>query len=125
MYERQLASLASSEHALRERSLIELNQKLGAAHLRQGETDKAEHHFKLAVRAFENRLARGADDPFTKYYISGLYALKGDVDRAVRYLEESLGPLRALNLTRAQVDPDFGGIRDHPKFLHLVARPAG
>ena len=47
------------------------------------------------------------------------------MDRTVRYLEESLGSLRALNLTRAQADPDFSGIRDHPKFLHLVARPAG
>ena len=125
VYERQLASMASSEHALRERSLIELNQKLGAAYLRKRATDKAEYHFKLAVRAFENRLAREADNPFTKYYISCLYALNGDVDRAVRYLEESLGPLRALNLTRAQADPDFGGICDYPKFLHLVARPAG
>ena len=58
-----------------ERSLIELNQKLGAAYLRKGASDKAEHHFKLAVRAFENRLARRADDPFTKYNISCLYAL--------------------------------------------------
>ena len=117
VFQQQVDALESSSHALKDRSLIELNYKIGATYTRMGQLDGAERHFSRALKAFEKRLARGADDPFTKYYMSALCALRGDVERAVRYLSESLEHLPALNRTRAKVDPDFDGVRDDPQFV--------
>jgi tetratricopeptide (TPR) repeat protein len=111
-YERELAFLGSSDHALRERSTIELYQKLGAARLRQGRPDDAARYFDLAIRAFDSRVGKGADDPFTRYYMACLYALRGDRDRAIDYLHRSFVHLRALNTFRVSVDPDLESVRD-------------
>ena len=123
-YERELEFLNSSDHALRERSLTELEQKLGAAYLRKGLSEEAEGHFKKAIKRFEQRLGKGSDDPFTKYYIACLYALKGDADKALKYLGESLGPLKAINTLRAKSDPDFENLREDVRFRELMGDAA-
>lgn len=123
-YERELEFLKSSDHALRERSLTELEQKLGAAYLRKGMTDDAEQHFKGAIKRFEQRLGKGSDDPFTKYYIACLYSLKGEADKALKYLGEALGPLKAINTLRAKSDPDFENLREDSRFRQLIGEPA-
>jgi len=123
-YERELEFLKSSDHALRDRSLTELEQKLGAAYLRKGMTEEAEQHFKSAVKRFEQRLGKGSDDPFTKYYIACLYSLKGDADKALKYLGESIVPLRAINTLRAKSDPDFENVREDQRFRELIGEPA-
>ena len=120
-YERELEFLKTSDHALRERSLTELEQKLGAAYLRKGDKEAAEEHFKSAIKRFEYRLGKGSDDPFTKYYIACLYALKGDADKAVKYLGESIAPLKAINTLRARTDPDFDNLREDPRFRELIS----
>ena len=74
--EEQVEALSASGHVLKERSLIELNYKIGATYVRMGRTEDAERYFSRALKSFDGRLARGADDPFTKYYIAGLYALR-------------------------------------------------
>jgi tetratricopeptide (TPR) repeat protein len=119
-YERELEFLKTSDHALRERSLTELEQKLGAAYVRKGMTEEAEQHFKSALKRFEQRLGRGSDDPFTKYYIACLYSLKGDSDKAIRYLGESLVALKAINTLRAKSDPDFENVREDSRFKELM-----
>ncbi len=121
-YQRELEFLSSSDHALRERSLVELNQKLGAAYFRKGMEEEAERHFKLALKKYEERLARGADDPYTKYYVACLHSLRGDADKAIKYLEETFVHLRALNTIRARIEPDFDRVRDDPRFLRLVGQ---
>jgi tetratricopeptide (TPR) repeat protein len=123
-YERELAFLNSSDHALRDRSLTELEQKMGAALLRKGMKDVAEQHFKQAIKRFEERLGKGSDDPFTKYYMACLYSLKGDTDRALKYLGESLGPLKEINTIRAKGDPDFENIRADHRFRELIGELA-
>jgi non-specific serine/threonine protein kinase len=123
-YQRELAFLNSSDHALRDRSLTELEQKLGAAFLRKGLTEEAEQHFKQATRRFEERLGKGSDDPFTKYYMANLYSLKGDADKALKYLGEALGPLKAINTIRAKSDPDFENVRQDPRFRELIGAAA-
>jgi serine/threonine protein kinase/Tfp pilus assembly protein PilF len=119
-YGREIDFMAQSGHILRERTLIEVHQKMGAAYLKKGLESEAARHFDLAVKMFEARLLKGADDPFTKYYIAVLYALRGDAERAVKYLGETLAQLRPLNTWRAREDPDFDGLRDHPGFRKLV-----
>jgi serine/threonine protein kinase/lipoprotein NlpI len=123
-YQLELEFLNSSDHALRDRSLTELEQKLGAAHLRKGEVEEAEKHFKQAIKRFEERLGKGSDDPFTKYYMACLYSLKGDADRALKCLSESLGPLKEINTIRAKSDPDFENLRGDERFRELIGETA-
>lgn len=119
-YERELEFLKTSDHALRDRSLTELEQKLGAAYQRKGMTEEAEQHFKGALKRYEHRIGKGGDDPFTKYYIACLYSLKGDADHALKYLKESLGPLKEINTLRAKSDPDFENLREDSRFRELI-----
>ena len=120
VFQQQVEALSGSDHALKERSLIELDCKIGATYLRMGQPDDAEQHFARAMKSFDARLARGADDPFTKYYIAGVCGLRGDIDHAVRYFEETLEQLPALNRTRARLDPDFEAVRADPRMSALL-----
>ncbi len=122
-YERELAFLSSRDHVLADRTSIELYQKLAAAYIAKGLRDDAGRYVELAVKGFERRIAKGADDPFTKYYIAALYALEGDRDKALRYLEESSQQLLAINRVRAKTDPDFESVRDEPRFLAIIGAP--
>ena len=119
-YKRELEFLLTSDHALRGRTLIELDQKMGAAYLRKGMDEEAGQCFKSGLSRFEALTGRGADDPFTKYYMANLCALTGDSDRAIKYLEESLAHLREINALRARTDPDFENIRNDPRFQKLI-----
>jgi non-specific serine/threonine protein kinase len=121
-YKRELEFLLTSDHALRGRTLIEIDQKMGAAFLRKGMGEEADRHFKSGLHRFQTLTGKGADDPFTKYYISNLHALRGDTDRAIKYLEESLAHLREINTLRARTDPDFESIRNDPRFQKLVGQ---
>ena len=121
LYEHEVAALAASEHALRERSLIELHVKLAATYHKMERPTDANRHCTEAVTRFERRIARGADDPATKYYIASLYGLRGDAEKAVRYLRESIAELPALNRARAKADPDFDPIRSDPAFAQALA----
>jgi adenylate cyclase len=119
-YERELAFLGSSDHALRDRTLIELNVKIGAAHLKQGRAEDADRHFRRALKAFEGRIATGADDPATRYYIACLHALRGETDRAIDSLERVARSQPALTRARARVDVDLEALRDDPRFQALL-----
>jgi tetratricopeptide (TPR) repeat protein len=120
-YQRELEFMSLSDHALRDRSSVEINQKLGAAYLRKGMNEEAEHHFKHALKKYEERVGKGADDPYTKYYVACAYALSGNVEQAIKQLEESSRRLRAINAVRARTDPDFEQIRDDPRFQQIVS----
>ncbi len=121
-YERELAFIGSSDHALRDRTLLELNVKIGAAYHRQGRADDAERHFGRALTAFDARVAAGADDPFTRYYIACLHALGGDAERALDSLERVARSLPALTAARARVDVDLASLRDDPRFRAIAPR---
>jgi serine/threonine protein kinase/tetratricopeptide (TPR) repeat protein len=119
-YQRELMFLSSSDHVLKDRTLIELHQKLGAAHLRSGDPDEAQRQFKVAAKSYDERVAKGADDPATKYYIACLWALRGDADRAIRHLGETAAAFPALTRRRARTDPDLESLRQDPRFVALV-----
>jgi tetratricopeptide (TPR) repeat protein len=120
-YERELAFIGASDHALRDRTLLELNVKIGAAHLRLGRPDEAERHFARALKSFDARVANGADDPFTRYYIATVHALRGDRDRALDSLARVAAKLPRLTAARARRDVDLESVRDDPRFQALIA----
>ncbi|MDP7620197.1 MAG: tetratricopeptide repeat protein, partial [Dehalococcoidia bacterium] len=95
--------------------------KLAATYHRMDQAADADRHFTEAVARFGRRVGRGADDPATKYYIASLYGLRGETEKAVRYLRESLAELPALNRVRARSDPDFDPIRSDPAFTEALA----
>jgi len=120
-YERELAFIGASDHALRDRTLLELNIKIGAVYLRLGRQEDAERHFARALKSFDARVSSGADDPFTRYYIATIHALRGDRDRALDSLERVAAKLPRLTAARAQRDVDLESIRDDPRFQALIA----
>jgi tetratricopeptide (TPR) repeat protein len=112
-YRRELDLLTVSDHLLRERTTIEIQQKLGAAYRRKGEEAAAEEHETYALRAFDARLADGHDEPFTRYYVAALYALRGDAVHARQHLELPLTKLAAFTKWRVVRDPDFEPVKDN------------
>ena len=119
-YERGLQFVASSDHALKDRTAIELTIKIGAACHRQDRTADAARHFTRARKLFDSLLARGADDPFTRYYIACMYALTGDRDRALESLEKVAAKLPALTAARLRRDPDVATLRSDPRFQAIL-----
>jgi len=65
-----------------------------------------------ALRLFEARLAAGADEPFTRYYIAALYALRDDGAAAREHLQYPLTKLPAFTRWRLPRDPDFDLVRE-------------
>ncbi|MDQ3346641.1 MAG: hypothetical protein M3545_01595, partial [Acidobacteriota bacterium] len=119
-YERELAFIGASDHALRDRTLLELNVKIGAAHLRLGHPEDAARHFDRAQKSFDARVATGADDPFTRYYVACLHALRGNTEQALASLERVAGALPELTAARARVDVDLESLRGEPRFLAIT-----
>jgi tetratricopeptide (TPR) repeat protein len=110
-YRRELEFISLTDHALRERTTIEICQKLAAAYQRKGDGENAQAYFDRAVRAFDLRLAGGGDDPFTRYYMAALHAMRGDVEATRRHLEKPLAEIGLLTRWRLQRDPDFDQVR--------------
>ena len=113
-YQRELTFLTHTDHALRDRSIIEVNQKLAAAYARQGAAFESREFADLAIEAFNRRLATGADDPHTRYYVAALYALRDDVEPVLRHLAPALAELGPFTRWRLPRDPDFAGVLTNP-----------
>ena len=120
-YERGLAFVGSSDHALKERTSIEIMMKLGAAYHRWGHAEDATRFFDRALKAWEHHVSKGADDPFTRYYIACLLALRGDADRAFDMLQRVHGKLPALTAARVSRDPDLESLREDPRFAAIAS----
>jgi tetratricopeptide (TPR) repeat protein len=123
-YRRELEFLASTDHGLRERTLIELHQKLSALHDARGDRQQAERFGNLAIAGIEKRIAVGADDPATRYYVAAVYARRGDVSNTLRHLELPLERLPLFTPWRIQRDPDFSRVLSDASFAAHVNAPA-
>ncbi len=119
-FQREVDFLMRTDHALRNRVLVELNARLGAAYLKTGETRKAHSTFEIALDSFDRRVRLGADDPFTRYYAAAVHALRGDADSALVFLERALSGRRAFVAARARIEPEFDTLRSDPRFQRLV-----
>jgi adenylate cyclase len=86
-----------------------------------GRLEDADRHFDRALKAFEARVSRGADDASTRYYIATVHALRGETDQALDSLERVARRLPALTRARAACDPDLESLRGHPRFDALLA----
>jgi tetratricopeptide (TPR) repeat protein len=121
-YERGLSFVASSDHALKERTAIEINVKMGAAHQRAGRLTAAATHFTRATKLFDRLVAKGADEPYTRYYIAVAHAMSADLDAAYDSLERVAARLPALTAARMHRDRDLDALRADPRFDTLLAR---
>jgi non-specific serine/threonine protein kinase len=110
-YRRELELLSVGDHLLRERTSIELQQKLAAAYRRKGDLATAERFEAQAQQLFAARLARGADDAATRYYMAVLHALRGEAARAREHLARPLQELPAFTKWRVPRDPDLDPVR--------------
>jgi non-specific serine/threonine protein kinase len=123
-FEREIDFLVRTDHALRNRILVELNARLGGAYLRLGHVRKANALFDVALESFERRVRLGADDPFTRYYAASVHAMRGDAEPALAFLERALAELPALTAARARIEPEFDGLRADPRFERLFGSMA-
>lgn len=119
-YMQELEFLNAIDHALRNRVIVELNVRLGAAHLSLGETRKGQALLDLAIDAFDRRVRLGADEPFTRYYAAAAHALKGDADTAIAFLERAAAERRAFTLERARIEPEFAVLRKDLRLQRLL-----
>ncbi len=120
-YRRELEFMSAGDHLLRDRTVIELHVKLATAFYRKGQKQDAQLHGQRAKQAFDNRLTMGADDPFTRYYMATMFAVKGDAESTASHLERSFAALPALTAWRLVRDPDFETVRDHPSLAKFVS----
>jgi TolB-like protein/predicted Ser/Thr protein kinase len=110
-FRRELEWVSTSDHALRERTVIELHQKISAVHHARGEHAEAIRFGDLAIEAHARRVAAGADDPATRYYIAAVYARRGDVEHTREHLALPLSRLPQFTRWRIERDVDFDRVR--------------
>ena len=87
-YGREAGVVRDTEHALRSRMFVELQQRIGEAHLRLGEAAPGRAALDLAIEAYERRMRTGADDPMTPYYGGCAHALRGETEPALETLRD-------------------------------------
>jgi serine/threonine protein kinase/tetratricopeptide (TPR) repeat protein len=110
-YRRELEYLTSSDHALRERTLIELHQKLSALQRARGDQEAADRFADMAIQSHKRRVAGGADDPATRYYMAALYAGRGDIEGTREHLALPLARLPEFTKWRVARDHEFDPVR--------------
>ena len=123
-YRRELDFLSTTDHGLRDRTLIELHQKLHALYDARGDKAQADRFGALAISAFERRVAAGADDPATRYYIAAVYARRGDLDSTLKHLALPLERLPLFTPWRLERDPDFARVRAERAFVERISSHA-
>jgi tetratricopeptide (TPR) repeat protein/TolB-like protein/predicted Ser/Thr protein kinase len=123
-FERELDFLVRTEHALRQRILVELNARLGASYLQLGDDSRAQAVLDVALQSFERRVRLGADDPFTRYYAAAVHALRGEIEPALALLERALTDQPAFTAARLAIEPEFERLRGDARFQQALARLA-
>lgn len=123
-YRREQTFLTHTEHGLRDRTLVEVNQKLGAAYRQQGDVETSEQHLSRALEGFARLQAAGIDDPATRYYIAAAHALRHDLAGTLTHLTPVVAALGPFTRWRLPRDPDFATVLRDPSLAALIAAPA-
>ena len=84
-----------------------LEASLGRAHAGLGNSQLATYHGMRAGKGKEYDLAR-------------IYTQVGEADAAVAVLEEMLSTPTMFSVQWMETDPNFGSLRDHPRYKQLV-----
>ena len=74
----------------------------------------------MAIDEFERRIAAGADDPATRYYVAAAYARRGDLENTLKHLALPLEKLPLFTPWRLHRDPDFDRVRQHAAFAERI-----
>ena len=119
-YAQELEFVGRIEHALRGRIFIELQQRIGEAHLRLGETTQGRAALDLALEALDRRMRSGVDDPMSPYYGACAHALRGESALALDCLERAAAKRPRLTAARAAIEPALESLRDDPRFRAIV-----
>jgi tetratricopeptide (TPR) repeat protein/tRNA A-37 threonylcarbamoyl transferase component Bud32 len=119
-FARERAFFQRVDHGLRDRIRVELGQRVGASQQALGRKAEAAASFEAALATWEERLRLGADDPFTRYYVAAIHALRGEVEQALATLARAVRMRRAFTAARARVEPEFDGLRADHRFRDLV-----
>jgi serine/threonine protein kinase/tetratricopeptide (TPR) repeat protein len=117
---RELVALDLNDHALKDRMLIEVNQRLTSAYLRQGNEDDARGAFARMLMGFETRIEAGMDDPFTRYYVACGHTMMGNVESAIRCLDRAAEMRPVFTIARAEVEPDLEALHSDQRFQRLI-----
>jgi len=121
-YALELDFVRNVDHALRGRTFIELQQRIGEAHLRLGETEPGRAALDLAIEALHRRMRGGVDDAMSPYYGACAHALRGEHAPALDCLERAAAKRPRLTAARAAIEPALESLRDEPRFRALVER---
>ena len=110
----------SREGLNRAKAFLELNPddsrawNMGAfAHQMLGQRDEAEKWMQTSLK-------NSPRDSITTYNAACFYALAGDHEKSLNYLEQSANA-RCLNLDWLEKDSDLDAVRDNPRFKKIIA----
>jgi serine/threonine protein kinase/tetratricopeptide (TPR) repeat protein len=117
---RELVALDQIDHALKERVLIEVNQRLTSSYLRQGSFDDAREAFARTLKIFETRLDAGVDDPFTRYYVGCAHAMMGNVESSIDCLKRAAQSRPLFTIKRAEIEPDLAKLHGDSRFQQII-----
>lgn len=99
----------------REPGNVEAWRLLGVSNLRRKNLDAAEAAFRKALSA-------SPDMPLALYGLAGVFARRGDADRAFEWLSR-VKATRKMDISFTQVDPNMESLRKDPRFQELQPKP--
>jgi serine/threonine protein kinase/tetratricopeptide (TPR) repeat protein len=117
---RELVALDQIDHVLKERVLVEVNQRLTSAYLRQSSFDDAREAFARMLKIFETSVEAGADNPFTRYYVACAHAMMGNAESAIDCLQRAAQFRPLYTIKRAELEPDLEKLHADSRFQQLI-----
>lgn len=119
-YYRELVFLQQSDHILKGRCLIEVNQKIISVYVKQNNLDEAQRTWIWLLEIYDALLVTGEVDPTTHYYLACGAALMGEFDMAIEHLSKSIAGMPEFIIARARIETDLDSIKNNPKFQSLI-----
>jgi eukaryotic-like serine/threonine-protein kinase len=124
-FDREMEFLQRYGHALKERHVVEIQERIGSSLLASGRSSEGAAALEAALAAFGRRLRMGADDPFTRFYAGCAAALLGRADEAFAHLAKAAEKRPAFTAARAAIEPDLTSLADDARFRAITAPAAG